>query len=137
MESPEEKGLSRDEDDSLRRLAWFAETVGVSHWARTRIDELRRRDRRAEIRPPREEVIAACAADILQRAEPRKVPSRFATLDSGATEGLDGGATHPAEGLVTVALSTAGPAEALGLSDLRKKRRRRHPWTFLRGAKGS
>lgn len=125
MESPEEHGLTREEDDSLRRLFWFAETVGVSNWARNRIEDLRRRDRRAEIRPPREEVVAACAADILQRAD---VPALTG-------EGLS--RVHPVDGPDAVAVSNPGPAETLSLTGLRQKRRRRHQWSLRRGAKAS
>lgn len=125
MESPEEYGLTREEDDSLRRLFWFAETVGVSQWARNRIEDLRRRDRRAEIRPPREEVIAACAADILQRAE---VPALSGEALSRVRSG---------DGPEPVALPNAGTAETLSMTALRQKRRRRHPWSLRRGAKAS
>lgn len=125
MESPEEHGLTREEDDSLRRLFWFAETVGVSHWARSRIEDLRGRDRRAEIRPPREEVIAACAADILQRAD---VP---------ALTGEALSRVHAVDVSEAVAVPNAGAPESLSLTALRQKRRRRHPWSLRRGAKAS
>jgi hypothetical protein len=125
MESPEEHGLTREEDDSLRRLFWFAETVGVSQWTRSRIEDLRRRDRRAEIRPPREEVIAACAADILQRAD---VP---------ALTGEALSRVHPVDGSEAAAVSNARAAEASSITALRQKRRRRHPWSLRRGAKAS
>ena len=125
MDSPEDQGLTREEDDSLRRLFWFAETVGVSQWARGRIEDLRRRDRRAEIRPPREEVIAACAADILQRAD---VPA----LSGEALSRL-----QPVDGLDAIAVPTAGGPETLSIAVLRQKRHRRHPWSLRRGAQAS
>lgn len=46
--------LSRDEDDELRRLHWFSEVAMLSGQKVERIVELRLRDRRAEIRQPRE-----------------------------------------------------------------------------------
>lgn len=51
---PEDDGLTRDEDDSLRRLAYFAENAGLSQWSQSRLKELRARDRRDDIRLPRE-----------------------------------------------------------------------------------
>jgi hypothetical protein len=125
MESPEDCGLTREEDDSLRRLFWFAETVGVSQWARSRIEDLRRRDRRSEIRPPREEVIAACAADILQRAD---VP---------AFTGEALSRVHAANGTEAVAAPTAGTVETLSITAFRQKRARRHRWSLRRRAKAS
>ena len=125
MESPEEHGLTREEDDSLRRLFWFAETVGVSQWARNRIEDLRRRDRRAEIRPPRDEVIAACAADILQRADALALPG-------DAVLGI-----RRADGPEASAELNHGIAETLSITAVRQNRRRRHPWSLRKGAKGS
>lgn len=54
MDVPEDGGLTRDEDDSLRRLAYFAENAGLSEWSEARLKELRARDRRDDIRLPRE-----------------------------------------------------------------------------------
>lgn len=54
MEVPEDNGLTRDEDDSLRRLAYFAENAGLSEWSESRLKELRARDRRDDVRLPRE-----------------------------------------------------------------------------------
>ena len=54
MDVPNDEGLSRDEDDSLRRLAYFAENAGLSKWSESRLTELRSRDRRDDIRLPRE-----------------------------------------------------------------------------------
>lgn len=48
-------GLSRDEDDSLRRLAYMDSNGGLSSWSRERVTELRTRDRRASVRQPRED----------------------------------------------------------------------------------
>ena len=54
MDVPEDQGLTKEEDDSLRRLAYFAENAGLSQWSRSRLKELRARDRRDDIRLPRE-----------------------------------------------------------------------------------
>jgi hypothetical protein len=54
MEVPHPEGLTREEDDSLRRLAYFAENAGLSKWSQSRLHELRLHDRRAKIRLPRE-----------------------------------------------------------------------------------
>ena len=57
QETPAEPGdrLSREEDDELRRLNWFSEhNVTLSGLKRRVFTELRRRDRREEIREPRE-----------------------------------------------------------------------------------
>lgn len=51
---PQDDGLTRDEDDALRRLAYFAENAGLSKWSESRLKELRSRDRRDDIRLPRE-----------------------------------------------------------------------------------
>jgi hypothetical protein len=48
------QGLSRDEDDELRRLNYMAQHGMLSPRSRERILELRMRDRRLEIRAPRE-----------------------------------------------------------------------------------
>lgn len=46
--------LTREEDDELRRLHWFSHMGVLSHYKRERMIELRLRDRRDEIRAPRE-----------------------------------------------------------------------------------
>lgn len=46
--------LTRDEDDELRRLHWFSEVGMLSDEKAGRVVQLRVRDRRAEIREPRE-----------------------------------------------------------------------------------
>lgn len=46
--------LTRDEDDELRRLHWFSQIGRLSLSKNERMLELRLRDRRKEIRPPRE-----------------------------------------------------------------------------------
>jgi anti-sigma regulatory factor (Ser/Thr protein kinase) len=46
--------LSREEDDELRRLHWFSRIGKLSAAKCERLVELRIRDRRKEIRPPRE-----------------------------------------------------------------------------------
>ena len=46
--------LTRDEDDELRRLNFLAQHGTASKRTRERIGELRLRDRRKEIRAPRE-----------------------------------------------------------------------------------
>lgn len=54
MEAPQTDGLSEEEDDALRRLSYFADNAGLSKWSTTRLSELRSRDRRDEVRLPRE-----------------------------------------------------------------------------------
>lgn len=46
--------LSKDEDDELRRLNFLAKTGALSERSKARMLELRLRDRRERIRPPRE-----------------------------------------------------------------------------------
>jgi hypothetical protein len=46
--------LTREEDDELRRLHWFAQVGILSARKRERMIELRLRDRRTEVRAPRE-----------------------------------------------------------------------------------
>jgi hypothetical protein len=46
--------LTRDEDDELRRLHWFSELAPLADTKRRRFAELRSRDRRNEVRSPRE-----------------------------------------------------------------------------------
>lgn len=46
--------LTREEDDELRRLHWIAQWGVLSRLKQERMLELRMRDRRQEIRPPRE-----------------------------------------------------------------------------------
>jgi hypothetical protein len=48
-----EDGLTRDEDNALRQLAWFELAGDLSDWARQRIRDLRGRDRRENVRNPR------------------------------------------------------------------------------------
>jgi hypothetical protein len=59
MEAPQtdgltEPGLTEQEDDALRRLSYFADNAGLSEWSKSRLSELRSRDRRDEVRLPRE-----------------------------------------------------------------------------------
>ena len=49
-----EAGLTETEDDALRRLSYFADNAGLSQWSQSRLSELRSRDRRDEVRLPRE-----------------------------------------------------------------------------------
>lgn len=49
-----EEGLTEAEDDALRRLSYFADNAGLSQWSKVRLSDLRSRDRRDEVRPPRE-----------------------------------------------------------------------------------
>ncbi|HUB69732.1 MAG TPA: hypothetical protein VL984_04880 [Acidimicrobiales bacterium] len=49
----ERPGLTREEDDELRRLAFMARFGALDHELNKRIAELRSRDRRKEIRNPR------------------------------------------------------------------------------------
>lgn len=49
-----EEGLTETEDDALRRLSYFADNAGLSQWSRSRLSDLRARDRREEVRLPRE-----------------------------------------------------------------------------------
>lgn len=46
--------LTRAEDDELRRLNWISRIGALSISKRERLLELRLRDRRQEVRPPRE-----------------------------------------------------------------------------------
>jgi hypothetical protein len=48
------KGLTRDEDDELRRLHYFTEVGNLSDRKQERLIELRLRDRRKTVRQPRE-----------------------------------------------------------------------------------
>ena len=48
------QGLTREEDDVLRRLYYLSQHGALSDEMREKIIELRLRDRRKEIRPPRE-----------------------------------------------------------------------------------
>lgn len=48
------QGLTRAEDDELRRLHWLSEIGALAAKKVERLIELRLRDRRHEIRPPRE-----------------------------------------------------------------------------------
>lgn len=126
MDSSEKKGLTSEEDDSLRRLAWFAQTVGVSQWTRTRIDDLRKRDRRNEVRPPREESIAACAADILSRTE----------VGQSASDNAIKPADLPGAADAVPGTGNSGSGKVASLTVVRQKKRR-HPWSLKRDAKGS
>ena len=66
--------LSPEEDDELRRLRYLADSGTLSERCRARIRELRSRDRRSEIRPPRE---FANAAEPAQAVSPwRRLFSR-------------------------------------------------------------
>lgn len=47
-------GLTREEDDELRRLHWLSQIGTLAARKVERLIELRLRDRRSEIRPPRE-----------------------------------------------------------------------------------
>ncbi|HET6966319.1 MAG TPA: hypothetical protein VFH58_16210 [Acidimicrobiales bacterium] len=49
-----EEPLTREEDDELRRLNFLAQTGALSERSEARVLELRLRDRRKKIRPPRE-----------------------------------------------------------------------------------
>jgi hypothetical protein len=49
-----DKRLTRNEDDELRRLNYFSQVGSLSPRKKERFVELRLRDRRTEIRPPRE-----------------------------------------------------------------------------------
>lgn len=50
--------LSREEDDELRRLNFMAQNGALSERSEARMMELRLRDRRRTVRPPRELEIA-------------------------------------------------------------------------------
>ncbi len=63
MEMPESEGLSKEEDDSLRRLSFFGDNAGISEWTRNRIADLRNHDRRKGVRPPRDEPLAVVEPD--------------------------------------------------------------------------
>lgn len=141
MASPEKEGLTREEDDSLRRLAWFAQHVGVSSWARARIEELRSRDRRTEIRPPRQELIAACTADILEGQDVPKAMTGArmdplaAYVQPAGAPAVEGGG-HSVAGLALAAAAAEGTLRTLELPGTRRAKRR-HPWSLRKTAKGS
>ena len=63
METPESEGLSKEEDDSLRRLKFFSDNAGISQWTRKRIADLRTHDRRKGIRPPRDEPLTVAETE--------------------------------------------------------------------------
>ena len=66
METPETEvsdGLTKDEDDALRRLSFFADNAGISEWTQNRIDDLRSNDRRRGVRPPRDEPLTVAEPD--------------------------------------------------------------------------
>lgn len=46
--------LTPEEDDELRRLHYLSQNGMLSEWSKSRIEELKPRDRRSTIRPPRE-----------------------------------------------------------------------------------
>ena len=52
--APMSQGLSRAEDDELRRLHWLSQIGSLAGRKAERLLELRLRDRRKEIRAPRE-----------------------------------------------------------------------------------
>ena len=54
QETQELSRLTREEDDELRRLHWISQIGCLSQHKRERMLELRLRDRRQEIRQPRE-----------------------------------------------------------------------------------
>lgn len=63
------EGLTREEDDELRRLNWMSQIGALAVRKIERMIELRLRDRRKEIRPPREftdAVVEAQPADELR-----------------------------------------------------------------------
>lgn len=71
-EAPElTQGLTSEEDDELRRLHYFSQIGTLAGAKLERILELRLRDRRATIRPPRE------FQEAEQRAEAVKAGRRF------------------------------------------------------------
>lgn len=74
MKAPRSEGLSEEEDDDLRRLAYLAGTAGLSAWSESRVSDLRSRDRREEVRPPRE-IPGAPEDDAAARAR-RSKPQR-------------------------------------------------------------
>lgn len=64
-------GLTPDEDDELRRLGWISQVGSLAWHKQERMMQLRARDRRREIRPPRE------FGEDEQRAAPFKAGRRF------------------------------------------------------------
>lgn len=65
------QGLTQDEDDELRRLHYFNQVGHLAGRKLERFLELRLRDRRKEIRPPREFL------QVEQRTEAVKAGRRF------------------------------------------------------------
>lgn len=65
--------LTRAEDDELRRLNWISRIGALSVSKRERMLELRLRDRRQEIRPPRE--LAGDAVDAISARRRRSQQS--------------------------------------------------------------
>ena len=64
------EGLTREEDDELRRLHYFRQVGDLSSYEVERFIELRLRDRRGEVRPPRGFIIEE------RPPEPRKTGLR-------------------------------------------------------------
>jgi hypothetical protein len=52
--NPIDERLNREEDDELRRLHFMSQFGALSERSKTRFQDLRLRDRRREVRPPRE-----------------------------------------------------------------------------------
>lgn len=88
MPSREPEGLSKEEDDSLRRLAYLAKTAGGSDWTKDRIEVLRSRDRRKSIREPRETSIGDEAAKRNQAAAASKGTGGLVSLLGRRERGL-------------------------------------------------
>lgn len=78
MQMPRAKGLTEEEDNDLRRLSYLAGTAGMSEWSNSRLAELRSRDRRGQVRLPRE--ISAAEKDTGAKGSGRSKSSRWRRL---------------------------------------------------------
>ena len=79
-------GLTREEDDELRRLAFMARYGKLRREAQERLAELRSRDRRKEIRLPREWEPGPSTTEAVRRVIPRSQRPP----DNGPPRGADG-----------------------------------------------
>ena len=63
----EGQGLTRQEDDELRHLYWLSQVASLAGRKAERFIELRLRDRRRDVRPPREGEAAASSGGAKRR----------------------------------------------------------------------
>ncbi|HUB70416.1 MAG TPA: hypothetical protein VL984_08335 [Acidimicrobiales bacterium] len=81
-------GLTREEDDELRRLAYLARFGVLDDVTKERMVELRLRDRRKTIREPRWKDTEMVTREILRIIPPSQRPPAFSSQQaSGASAG--------------------------------------------------